>query len=71
MSVLRDIREGRGMSIKFVAKKINKSSVTISRYEANPMSMKLEQLCMLSELYQIPANDLVIRLKKGGGCSWS
>ena len=62
LSVLRDIRESNGLSIKFVASKLQKSSVTISRYEMNPNCIRLEQLLKLSELYHMPLSEMLAQI---------
>lgn len=57
---LRACRVNAGFTLRQVAKKVNKSFQTISKYEKDSTLIPFELLKELSELYQVKLDDIFL-----------
>lgn len=57
---LRACRVNAGFTLRQVAKKVNKSFQTISKYEKDSALIPFELLKELSELYQVKLDDIFL-----------
>lgn len=63
-NILKQLRKSRNLSQEDVAKVLNTTVSTISRYETGEREPNLESLCMLADFFDVSLNYLLGRKQK-------